>query len=49
MGECLPTTLDTDDETVDLSFDLDSSGRSDSDQLVRKKVIKSHRRISEVL
>ena len=40
--------LDTGDETVDLSFDLDSSVRSDSDHLVLKKVIKSHRRISEV-
>ena len=40
--------LDTDDETVDPSFDLNSSVRSDSDHLVHKKVIKSHRRISEV-
>ena len=41
-------TLDTDDETVDPSFDLDTSVRSASDHLVHKKVIKSHRRISEV-
>ena len=41
-------TFDTDDETVDPSFDLDSRVRSDSDHLVHKKVIKSHRRISEV-
>ena len=40
--------LDTDDETVDSSFDLDSSVRWDSDHLVHKKSIKSHRRISEV-
>ena len=40
--------LDTDDETVDPSFDLNSSMRSNSDHLVHKKVIKSHRRISEV-
>ena len=40
--------LDTDDETVDPSFDLNSSVRSDNDHLVHKKVIKSHRRISEV-
>ena len=40
--------LDTDDETVDPSFDLNSSVRSDSDHLVHKKAIKSHRRISEV-
>ena len=40
--------LYTDNETVDPSFDLDSSVRSDSDHLVHKKVIKSHRRISEV-
>ena len=40
--------LDTDDETVDPSFDLDSSVRLDTDHLVHKKVIKSHRRISEV-
>ena len=41
-------TLDTDDETVDPSFDPNSSVRSDSDLLVHKKVIKPHRRISEV-
>ena len=40
--------LDTDDETIDPSFYLDSSVRSNSDHLVHKKVIKSHRRISEV-
>ena len=40
--------LCTDDETVDPSFDLNSSMRSDSDLLVHKKVINFHRRISEV-
>ena len=40
--------LDTDDETVDPSFDPNSSVRSDSDLLVHKKVMKSHRMISEV-
>ena len=40
--------LDTDDETINPSFDLDSSVRSNSDHLVHKKVIKSHRRISEI-
>ena len=40
--------LDTDDETVDSSFDLDSSMRPNSYHLVHKKVIKSHRRICEV-
>ena len=33
--------LDTDDETVDPSFDPNSSVMSDSDHLVHKKVIKS--------
>ena len=40
--------LDTDNETVDPSFDLNSSVRSDSALLVHKKVIKFHRRIFEV-
>ena len=40
--------LDIDDETVDPSFDSNSNVRSDSDLLVHKKVIKSHRMISEV-
>ena len=40
--------LDTDVKTVVPSFDLDSSVRSDSNRFVHKKVIKSHRRISEV-
>ena len=40
--------LDTDDETVDPSFDLNSSVRLHSDHLVHKKVINSSRRISEV-
>ena len=31
--------LDTDDETVNPSFDLDSNVRSDCDHLVHKKVI----------
>ena len=41
-------SLDTDDGIVDPSFDLNSSVRKDSDLLVHKKVIKSHRRISEI-
>ena len=44
----LEDALDTVDETVDPFFDLNSSVRSDSDLLAHKKVIKFHRRISEV-
>ena len=44
----LENTLDTDDESIDPSFDLDSSVRLDGDHLVHKKVNKSNRSISEV-
>ena len=40
--------VDTDDETLNPSFDLNSSVRLERDHLVHKKVINSHRRISEV-